>query len=111
MCIVSSIECSESGQKWEYVVATRYWDGSHACVTLGSDINASASDGWRPLHHAAENNRVRSADVLLGAGAGLQLRDNEGKTPLCIALDKDHAAVALTLKAKQNAAPILTSRG
>lgn len=53
-------------------------------VRSGMDVNASAPppDGGSLLHAAVWNPDTRVLDVLVGAGADLELRDAEGNTPL-----------------------------
>ena len=51
-------------------------------LAAGADVNAVNSFGWAPLHrvwHAA------CVDVLLDAGADLEVRDRWGRTPICAA--------------------------
>ena len=50
-----------------------------ALVAARADLNASASDGRRPLHHAAQ---LDTALLLVRLGASLSLRDNTGQAAI-----------------------------
>ncbi|KJE94783.1 hypothetical protein CAOG_05365 [Capsaspora owczarzaki ATCC 30864] len=53
-----------------------------------------------PLHGAVEQEQLESVKVLIAAGAKLNEKDKEGRTPLAIALSRRHAAeIAQVLRA------------
>ena len=45
-------------------------------LDVGDNIN-----GWTPLHWAADENNKRMVEMLLGAGADVNVVDNKGRTP------------------------------
>ena len=47
------------------------------------------NSGWTPLHMAAEMADVELVEVLIQAGAPLDVRDAHGQTPLHIAVDSE----------------------
>ena len=51
-------------------------------VASGAKIDASCSQGWRPLHLAAFNALPESVSLLLDSGADVQARTNERRTPM-----------------------------
>lgn len=64
----------------------------------GAEVNAGAG-GTTPLHGAALFGRAEMAAWLLAHGADPNSRNYEDKTPLQVALDREHAAVAEVLRA------------
>ncbi|PHH70989.1 hypothetical protein CDD82_6806 [Ophiocordyceps australis] len=66
--------------------------GLSDCLSLlvehGADANAADVERFTPLHHAVsgEGPREDVVEALLGAGADLELRDKDGRTPLMLAV-------------------------
>ena len=56
------------------------------------------SDGYTPLHCAAETNNVFAARGLVECGAALDIANNAGLTPVGLATERGHAEVAALLK-------------
>ncbi len=67
-------------------------------IAHGSDVNAPDSYGLTALHHLAYSDDTELAEPLLTAGASLNARDKAGRTPLALALEKGHAALAAILR-------------
>jgi ankyrin repeat protein len=59
---------------------------------------ALEADPWTPLHLAAGNGSVELAEVLLAAGAEVEARGPDGRTPLAIAVERRHDRVADLLR-------------
>jgi hypothetical protein len=55
-------------------------------LELGADVNASGASIGTPLHAAASAKQVEHADQLLARGASVDARNNDGITPLEMAL-------------------------
>lgn len=70
-----------------------------AIVERQPDVLNSASDetGFSALHNAALHNAVNSIDALVKAGANLENRDAEARTPLRVAAGGDTEAALLAL--------------
>ena len=58
-----------------------------ALVEAGADPEFTSESGSTPLHEAARNGYVDVAEVLIGAGADVNARDDEARTPLDVATD------------------------
>lgn len=54
------------------------------------DINACDKDGYSALYLAASNNHVKCVEWLIQSGANLELRDNEGLTPILSAAEQGY---------------------
>lgn len=65
----------------------------------GAQVNAGAG-GTTPLHGAALFGRAEMAEWLLDNGAEIDSRNYEDKTPLQVALDREHGAVAEVLRTR-----------
>jgi ankyrin repeat protein len=58
-------------------------DAARLLITHGIDIDKQGPyNGYTALHDAIWQNNVETARVIVAAGANLQLRSNEGQTPL-----------------------------
>jgi ankyrin repeat protein len=57
-------------------------------VAEGADVNAKDDHGWTPLHFAVEKQRVAVVKRLIELQANMELRNDEGDTPLAIAARK-----------------------
>ncbi len=65
----------------------------------GADPNlADFERGWTSLHDAAFWGKPDVADLLLDKGADVNARDKQGRTPLALANEKGHQAVAEVLR-------------
>jgi ankyrin repeat protein len=74
---------------------------ARALLEEGSfDVNRplSADSGWTLLHLAAQYDRREIGEMLLKHGAGLNLRNRGGKTPLGVALANQHPEMAALLR-------------
>lgn len=62
-------------------------------------VQTAVRDSWgrTPLHYAAQRGSVTSALLLLGAGCELDMKDDQGNTPLCTAIMSNHADFAIML--------------
>ena len=65
-----------------------------ALLQAGADPNAQDFDGLTALHYAVLEERVAAISALLRNGAALEIRDNEGDTPLELALSVGHERAA-----------------
>ena len=86
-----------------------YWAarmGALSCVILlvgrpenpsltPEDVNATNVDGWTVLHCAAFSGHEKICGVLLGAGARLDAKLNNGETPLMLAQEEHPSNTAL----------------
>lgn len=65
-------------------------------IENGFDVNEKDSNGYAPLHGAAEKNDVSLITLLAKSGANPNVRDTRGNTPLSVAIyraGEDVAAV------------------
>ncbi|KAJ2955167.1 hypothetical protein NQZ79_g8792 [Umbelopsis isabellina] len=62
------------------------------------DVDQGDADGWTSLHHAASENNVRFVLTLLRRHGKPDIQNNEGKTPLGIAVDKQHVQAVTALR-------------
>ena len=61
----------------------------------GADVNATQADDFTPLHEAAQNGMLDVTQWLLDRGAQINPRlSSSGKTPLALASEHQHEAVA-----------------
>jgi ankyrin repeat protein len=68
-------------------------------LDYGADVDANGGwKRWTPLHWAAHDGRTQIVGLLLARGANAHAKDEDGKTPLDIALEKEHAKVADLLR-------------
>ncbi len=57
-------------------------------------------NGYTALHDAIWQNNVEVARVLIDAGANLQIKSNDGQTPLAFAKAKHHTEIAQLIEQK-----------
>ena len=94
---------------------TSTWPGGINALTIAAGnghhevvaylINAGAAldgrgAGFPPLHSAAEEGQLRTATMLLDAGAAVDLRDYRGRTPLSYAAEEGEVELAELLLAR-----------
>ena len=70
-----------------------------ALVDGGVPVNARAYDGSTPLHAAVEDGIPEMIAFLLKKGADVNARDDAGKTPLCLAFERQGDDQAAKIKA------------
>jgi uncharacterized protein len=64
-----------------------------------ADVNATQADDFTPLHEAAQNGMFEVTQLLIERGAQINPRlSSNGKTPLALAIEGQHVAVADLLK-------------
>lgn len=64
-------------------------------VHWGANVNKQSKDGSTPLHLCGQHNFIDGAMKLLMDGkAKMDICDGNNKTPLCVALDKEHLDLA-----------------
>jgi ankyrin repeat protein len=85
-------------------------------ISQSIHIDTPAPDGSTPLHFAVEKNAIAMLDLLIAGNqhaskADLNRQDNEGDTPLLLALKKNHIDVALRLLECGADAHIVNKRG
>jgi hypothetical protein len=72
-----------------------------ACVQylaeLGANLNAQDHGGWTALHYASIDGLVEVLHALIWAGALIDVKDNEGRTPLRLALYGNRFRIAIPL--------------
>jgi ankyrin repeat protein len=69
-----------------------------ALIAAGADVNAVQSDGFVPLHAAAQTGSDGVAEALLAAGADPSAANDAGKTAADIARDHGHEELARRLE-------------
>ena len=82
---------------WPLLDAARSGDTEAVRSLLegGADPDVAQGDGLTPLHLAAQQGHVEIADLLIGAGAGLEVRTRlGGYTPLHLASEAAQVASA-----------------
>lgn len=67
-------------------------------VAAGAHINAADSNGATPLHNAAFRGDVPTGEVLLAHDATVDVRRNDDKSPLAVALEGGHHEFAQLLR-------------
>jgi ankyrin repeat protein len=68
-------------------------------IAKGADVNAKGSDdGLTPLHHAAKEGDNEVAELLIDKGANVNAKDDDGETPLDMAILFKHPETAELLR-------------
>jgi ankyrin repeat protein len=60
-------------------------------LASGLDVNALDSNGWSPLHFAAQASDVEVTQSLISAGAKIGIRDTNGNNELWVATMNAHS--------------------
>jgi ankyrin repeat protein len=80
-------------------VANRRTEIVQLLLDNGADVNATQADDFTPLHEAAQNGLLDVTQWLIDCGAAINPRlSSSGKTPLALAIEHQHEAVANLLK-------------
>lgn len=75
------------------------FDISDFLITVGkADVNLARFDGVYPLHLAVGNNNLMLVQLLLGAGAKVDVRDKNDKTTLDYAIAGGHYKIECLLR-------------
>jgi len=88
----------------------RQIDTARLLIEGGADVNTKRGGkgwpraGWTALHYAAGYGMIELIELLLARGAGLDTLDDEGRTPLAVAIEEkqDQAAERLRQKYAQD---------
>eukprot|EP00658_Telonema_sp_P-2_P041356 TRINITY_DN2957_c0_g1_i2.p1 TRINITY_DN2957_c0_g1~~TRINITY_DN2957_c0_g1_i2.p1 ORF type:complete len:325 (-),score=80.37 TRINITY_DN2957_c0_g1_i2:156-1130(-) len=67
-------------------------------LEAGASIGAIDGDGDFALHHAARNNKIDAVRLLVQWGAPATVRNKAGKSPIQLAIEKEHLETALELE-------------
>jgi ankyrin repeat protein len=80
-------------------VANKRTEIAQLLLDHGADVNATQADNFTPLHEAAQNGMLDVTQWLLDRGANINPRlSSSGKTPLALAIEHQHEAVAELLR-------------
>ena len=72
-------------------------------MLLGKDncsVSAEDSDGMTPLHNACQSGHTKIAGLLLDRGADIDHKNDEGSTPLNIAIREKYNEIVKQLHSK-----------
>lgn len=69
-----------------------------ALLAAGADPNVAQEGGWTPLHQAAAQGRLAIIEMLLDRGAEAGSRNDDGRTPVDMAVEKGHDDAAELLR-------------
>ncbi len=83
------------GDEWAVAALIRHGANVHAHL----DNGVGCDRNWNALHLIAANGRVKLADLLLKAGVDINEKSKLGKTPLDLALEREHFDVAAFYRA------------
>ena len=61
-------------------------------------LNEGDSKGWTPLHHASHLGKLHAATILLRLGGNVEKVNNEGKSPLDLAVDEKRGDLVTLLR-------------
>lgn len=76
-------------------------------IEHGADVDAARGGeglpraGWTPLHYAAGYGLTEVARMLIDRGANVEKADGDGRTPLDVALECNHADIADLLRTRR----------
>ncbi|KAI8851703.1 ankyrin repeat-containing domain protein, partial [Chytridium lagenaria] len=59
-------------------------------VKAGISLDIPDKDGNSALHMAADNGNIGILQCLVELGASYEVKNNDGKTPIALAMDKEH---------------------
>lgn len=76
---------TEKEQRFFDAVKSSNQDKIIQFINDGIDVNVKDCDGWTALMHAAENDDVKTVELLAKNGANLDLKNDDGETALMIA--------------------------
>ena len=62
-----------------------YLEAAKLCLELGNDVNATNSQGFTAMHGAANRGFDAMIELLAKAGAKLDVKDKQGRTPMTFA--------------------------
>lgn len=80
-------------------VANRHPEIVRLLLDHGADVNATQADDFTPLHEAAQNGMLEVTQWLIERGAQINpCLSSSSKTPLALAIEGQHVAVANLLK-------------
>jgi ankyrin repeat protein len=74
-------------------------DAVRLLVQAGAPVNAKQDKGWTPLHEAVNRNDLEMTRYLVAHGADPKLQNDEGKSAIGLAADKQFLDVLKVLKA------------
>ncbi|EPY40064.1 26S proteasome non-ATPase regulatory subunit 10 [Angomonas deanei] len=69
----------------------------HVAPQTPPDMDAADSDGWTPLHYAADKGHTETVRLLLEEGASVNSKDAMRRTPLHLAALGGHVGVIQVL--------------
>jgi hypothetical protein len=62
-------------------------------IASGAQVNISDSNGWTPLHWAAQYGHIEIIKLLIANGAHTEAKDDEGQTPIALAQSESAKAM------------------
>lgn len=81
-------------------------DLTKSLIQSGEDVNAQDRNGWTPLHFAAQAGSIGAVELLIDAGADINLRNSDGNTALWVAtMNSYHGTQVIELLLKKGANP------
>ena len=93
----SDVNAQHEGDRTVLPMATHHGHPRKFLLMRGADANAQDGDGWTALHLAASRGNVEVGKLLLTRGGRWYTRNNEGNTPLQVALEGDHSEITQLL--------------